>query len=509
MEISQYFNIKISSPKEAEKQVSIDATKYVDVGAKLVDEDGLIKEFRFDMKDAYLMMDILSIGMRVDVIGGDLSNKEFLFSGFIKDLEPLFTSDGDVYLKIVAFSLEGSKLGIGIKNLVYPSKTHPKPWATKELTYSEIIVNMAEDSGIRVRPQNITVKKDIKAGFSKGSIKQSNMTDWAFMQMLARKIHCTLWTVEKEGIPELFLVDDSSVVSRLAGYTFFFLARINAREGSHGSHFIDYNKTSDKQIQIQDARIILDSQKNKGAFKVTTDSNTGKTRVTTEQETDGISENWVLDEEKLRGLSSEERKRLISLFASGKIVWESKDGGVSAKDYFKKEIINDSSREGEANSTEVVVSGGGLKSDGVGSTNPSKEVTGSKTYKTVIDEDKLKNLSSEKRSGIMGRIARREMTDEDRKYYKVVDTTPKHTDTSKPKAPLATTPTAPLEASKDKKKRDAGFKIDCKIFGNLNIKGKMSYVLEGLGKYSDKYYLYRIEYEWGTNGFIMNLTFTK
>jgi len=169
--ISQYFNVKISSPKESKKSVSIDATKYILVGAKLIDEDGLIKEFRFDMADAYVMMDVLSIGMRVDLIGGDLNTQEFLFSGFIKNMTPTFKDNGDVFLSIVAYSQEGGKLGVGVKDLVYPSKNHPKTWATKELMYSDIIMKIAEDSGIKIVADNIKVKRDIKAGFAKGTIR--------------------------------------------------------------------------------------------------------------------------------------------------------------------------------------------------------------------------------------------------------------------------------------------------------------------------------------------------
>lgn len=518
--VSQYFNVKISSPKNAKKQVSIDATKYIEDGCKLIDEDGLIKEFRFDMKQAYLMMDILSIGMRVDLIGGDLTENKYLFNGYIKETVPDFQETGDVVLKITAYSEAGGKLGVGIRDLVYPSKNHPKTWATKELMFSDIISNLAKDAGIKVESKNIQVKKDIKASFTRGTIRQKNMTDWAFMQLLAERIHCTLWTEEKDGVSHLHLIDDSYVVNRLSDHTFFFLSRKNETE------FIDYTKTSEKQVQIIKAKVKLDTQNNKGSFKQTTDPKTGETKVTTERpiknedgEETGEFEKWVLDEEKVRALSFGERNELIELFISGKITWEGEAGTVSAKQYFKKEVIGESSRDGEANNTEVEVSKGDIKDDGVGTTGATSENTGSKSFRTVIDEGKLRKLSAEQRSAIMGRIVRGEITDADKEYYKVVDTTPKEDkDDAKNKntglnqntqAGVDKSKNKSTETTSNKRKRDAGFSITCTVYGNLNIEPRKSYVLEGLGKYSGKYYLYKVSHEWGRSGYVMDLIFTK
>ena len=535
-QISQYFNVKISSPKTSKKQVSFDATDYIVDGCSLVDEDGLIKEFNFDLKNGYLMMDVLSIGMRIDLVGGDLDKNQHLFSGFIKEINPKFEETGQVILRIKSYSDEGSKLGVSIRDLVYPSKNHPKSWATKELMYSDIISNLAKEVGIRVNSSNIKVRKDIKASFSKGTVRQKNMTDWAFMQMLAEKIHCTLWTTESKGVSELHLIDDSLVVGTLAPYTFYFVNSDEIAEPIIDSPEIvqkrqdevNYRSAvsrSDKEIQIITADVKLDTQNNTGAFKQTTDPKTGETKVTTERpilndkgEDTGETERWVLDEAKVRALSFEARQELIELFVSGKITWEGENGTVSAKQYFKKEIIGGSSRDGEANNTEVEVSKGDIKDDGVGTTGSSTENTGSKSYRTVIDEGKLRGLSSEKRSAIMGRIVRGEMTEEDKQYYKVVDTTPKEDkDDAKSKNTGLNQNTQSdvdkkkkkTESNNDKRKRDDGFSITCKVYGNLNIVPRKSYILEGLGKYSGKYYLYKITHTWGNDGYVMTLIFTK
>jgi hypothetical protein len=519
-QITQYFDVTISSPKSfnnkregVDNVHSVNVTKYIEEGIKISDEDGLIKEVSFDMDEGFLFMDVLSIGMVVDVVAGDLTRKQQMFNGYIKSINPEFKSNGDVSLKIVANSNEGGVLGVQIKDLMYPSKNHPKAWATKELMYSDIITNLAKDNGVRVDAKNIKVIKDIKAGFGKGATRQHNTTDWTFMQFLAQKIRCTLWTIEKDGNSYLHLVDNSSLVGKVSDYTFFFLSRIQRSE------FIDYTKISPKQIQIIECKVNLDTRNGEGKFKQKTDPKTGETKLTTEvkNEATGQAETWVLDEAKVNKLPADEKNRLMGLFMDGKINWEGTNGSVSAKQYFKKVIIGDSTREGENNNLEVEVSGGALKDDGISSLNPTMQNSGSKTYKTVIDRDKVGKLSPEKRSAIIGRIARGEITEADKEYYKVVDTTPKdekddavkNTGNSQNTQAGVDTKSAKSEIKADRDKRDAGFSIEVKIYGNLDIRPRISYVLEGLGKYSDTYYLYKISYEWGKSGFIMNLTFTK
>lgn len=518
-QITQFFDVTISSPKVFNNKregldnvYSANVTKYIAEGVKMSDEDGLIKELSFDMDEGYLWLDILSIGMTVDLFAGDYEDRRGMFNGYIKSITPDFTSNGDVVLKVVANSNEGGVLGVQIKDLMFPSQNHPRAWARSNLSYSDIICNIAKDGGIRIDGNNIKVSKDINAGFKNGATRQHNMTDWTFIQFLASKIHCTCWTTEKNGNSYLHLVDNKSLVSKIANKSFFFLSR------KLRSEFNDFSVGSPNQIQLIECKVNLDTQNGGGKFKQKTDPKTGETKLTTEVEnkTTGQAETWVLDEAKVSALPPEEKNNLIGLFMSGKINWEGDNGAVAAKDYFRLEKIDGSSRDGSNNNLEVEVAGGDLKTDGIGTQNPTKEGEGSKSYKTVIDKGKVGKLSPEKRSAIIGRVARGEVTEADREYYQVVDTTPKaEKEENKPKAGSQNTQAgvdtanAKSEIKADRDKRDAGFSIEAKIYGNLDIRPRLSYVLEGLGKYSDTYYLYKISYEWGKSGFIMNLTFTK
>lgn len=498
--ISQFFEVKISSPKKSKDPKTFDATPDIIDGLKLEDEDGLIKTLTFSMKEGFTNMDKVSIGMVVNMRGGDLHQDEHLFTGTITAVAPEFRETGEVFLGVTCQGNEGVGLARIAKDMVYPSKTHPKPWGNSNTTYSELIVNLAKEADFEVSNDNIIVTKDRLVSFT-NPIRQRNKTDWDFMQFLAKQIKCTMWVERIGGKDQLFLKDNSILIDKLAGVTLFYLARTNR------SDFIEIPVKSPKMIQMNTVNVNLDTRKSKITQAV--NPKTGKTEIVAEGETEG--EKWILDEAKVRALPASERRELMEMFMEGKISWEGdgEKGEVSARPYFKLVTGEESSRTSQSNNIEVEVADSDnpkLKADGVSTTNGTTVNTGSRSFRTVINKEKVGTLSSEKRASLMGRIARQEMTEEDRTYYTVVDTTPKPEKEveNKTNKPMANT-------SKDEKKdkRDAGFKIECSIYGTFALKTKRSYVLEGLGKYSAKYYLYRIAWEWGDKGWVMILTFVK
>jgi len=522
VELSQYFKIIASSPKKAKKQVSYDLTSHIEEGVSMTEEDGLIKECSFDLMDGYLYMDILYIGYVINLFGGTLDKNDFIFNGYIKSMDINFSQSGDVILKVNCYSAEGQSLGVGIGSEVYPNKKDKRSWNNKELMYSDIICNLAKEADFRVDAENINVKHDLKASFNKGSVSQNNITDWAFIQKLAEKIKCTVWTEERNGTSYLYLEDNTSLVNTVSRTTLFYPTKISKTEFSESS----YN--NENKIQLLEVKINLDTKNSSGQFKQMkaknskgediTQTYTDKPKLDDDGKDTGITERWVLDEGKLKGLSDEKRQELMELFMSGKIDWEGGDGKTAAKDYFILYRSDISSREGVPNNIEVT----NIKDDGT----KEKENTGSKSFKTVIDSGKLKELSSEKRSAIMGRIIRGEMTDEDKQYYKTVDTTPKEDkDDAKNKntggsqntqAGVDKSGKKPRKDSiktddnTEKQKRDDGFNITCKCYGDDRLKARRSYLIEGIGKYSGIYYLYKIKRSWGKSGYMMDeLVFTK
>jgi hypothetical protein len=504
----QYFKLWVGAPPESKDKKTIDLTKYVfGRTISLTDEDGAIKSLVFDLDNAYTLMDVLAIGMTVHFEGGSSVNSDTLitFGGDIKRIEPKFNKSGDVSLQITAYSVESKYLAVGVRDLIYPSKNHPKSWATGDLTYSDIIVNLAKDSNFKVLDENIDIKRDATASF-KNPVRQKNETDWEFTQRLASKISATIWTETKSDERFIFLKQDSSLVSKVGDHTFFFPSKKIDNE------FVEFTHVSPKQIQMVSVQIDLDRDSKKGNISVGTNPETGQTEVTNETvDDDGNLTQWVLDEEKLRGLSKEERQNLIDLFMSGRITWEGENGTTAAKAYFKKRITSTSSREPVPTNTEIVTldENAEVTADGV-SMKGEKKLTGNETYSTKLHTEKMKALSSEERTSIMGRIFRGEATEKDKQYYTIVASSTKSdkTDSGTQNQDLGNRGGAGSTDAK-KKKRDAGFKITALIYGNEKIKPKLSYILEGLGKYSDKYYLYKIEYLWGNRGFLMRLIFVK
>lgn len=503
-EITQFFQVTSTL-----KTGVIDITKDIMEGLKLEDEDGLIKKLNFDMVEGFTNMDKLARGQVIDMWGGDLNHKIHLFNGKITEIQPDFADTGEVYLGVVCQSGEGGSLARVGRDLVYPSKNHPESWGRSETTYSQIIMHLARKAGFGVINKNIAVIRDIPATF-KNPVRQSNKTDWTFMQELASDIRCTLWTKKVNGKDQIFLKDNSHLVNTISDKTFYYLAR------THRSDFINMAYGNPKMIKMESVTINLES--NKSIIKQSINPETGKTEITakTGSEEEGQPvERWILDEVKVRALPSEIRRDLINSFIEGKVEWEASEPGmVSAKPYFKLVTEDESSRVGKNNNIEVEVSDDNpeVSANGITTTNGTKEQTGSRTYKTVIDVAKVRGLSSEQRSAVMGRIARGQMTEEDRKYYTVVDTTPK----PEKEEPIKKTKETPKEDEKKKKKdkkerdkRDAGFKIEALIYGRPDIATKTSHVLEGLGKYSNTYYLYRTIHTWGNKGWEITVTFVK
>lgn len=499
MVLSQYFKVYLSSPKinEGEKVTQRDITGSISEGLNLMDEDGKIKELTFTLTEGYLWLEIISAGMVIELIGGDLTTQEFLFSGFVKRLEPDFGDDGDVKLKVIASSTESNKLSVTLRNLIYPSKNHPLTWARNEVLASEIILRLAEAAGYR--RGKVQIRKDVTYTY-KSPVAQATKTDWVFMTMLADKIDCVLWTEIIDGDEYINLVDQELQVSTIAGVTFFYPSRY-LKDGA-----ITYINSSNS-IQMDSVRISLDTTDGKkGAMTTQVNPKTGETEVVTEQlnQKTGEWQKWQLNEEALQKLSYDERQRLIDLFMSGQLSWEDgADGVTGVKKFFKLKADEKSSREPVSSVEHATATGGGTDGLATGSTT----TTSNKRYVTKVDENKLKSISPQQRSEIMGRIARNEMTDADRQYYQIEEIKqPDKVSTSDSTPPPKGNQNSQAQ---NKRKRDAGFKIEVTCNGDLRIVTRKSYILEGLSKYSGKYYLYRRFLIFGEGGFKMNLVFTK
>lgn len=519
--ITQFFRVIVASSRSSTENIQFDATDYIHDGLNMSDEDGLIKSLSFRLVEGAYNAPRIKIGMIVHFEGGDTKQNKPLFRGIVSSVSPVFEDSGEMFLDITCMGNEGGKLANLERDLVYPSDNHPATWGKKSITFSDIIINIARDKGIIVNNENINVRTD-KTATSKTPVRQHNMTDWRFIQVLSKEINCTAWVSSRGGQDFLFLKDNFSLVSNLGSSTLFFPLK------SIGSNFVleDY---ASKPNAHQMFGVTINLDMGKGSITKKTNPKTGKDEIVAEGMTNSNStgdsmidegtDYWVLDSDKVRGLSKEAQNELLTNLMDGNYSWDGSNGGTAVSQYFKLRSTSDSSRDPQANNIEVEIMGDNLKSNGLSTTDSTTENTGSKTYRTVIDKDKLSKLSSEERSAVMGRIARGELTQADKSLYSVVDTTPKPDVTDSTEKPQETKVES-SDTSKTKKvkehslknsttKRDAGFKIECSVYGTFDFETKKSYVLEGLSVYSGTYYLYRNVMSWGSNGWECKLTFVK
>ncbi len=503
---------EIKDNREEEQATSTDSNQVIDITRHVIDEvsledeDGLIQTLTFTIKDSSMWMNVLTLGAGIDFFAGTLESNAHLFSGVIKRIEPTFTATGEINLAITVFSKEWAKTARMKKDIIYPSKNHPKEWGKNSIKGSKILENLLRDAGFKIA--QIKISHDKTYTFE-SPIRQHKITDWNFIQELAKDLRCTCWVEMKNGDNFAYAVDDTTLIKKIGNHTFFWPLRESGE--------FQITSTSDKQIQFEDASVSLDPDDNDvGTLATKVDPSTGQETVSTTQYNAKKDEweTWVLDEPKLRALSEDARDELFNAYLAGNLGWE------EVKPYFRKaDLENKSSRE--AVSQEELDSAvnpyGALMPDGMQSTNVVKSTAPDPTNDASQwkpDYAKLGKLSPQEASNVMGSIARGELkwkgdgsgTD---KYFTFVGSPKKEqvNTTNTPAPPV--TPVDTKDTKKKQKKRDSGFKITGKFYGNIAIRTKQSYVVEGFSTYSGVYYLYRLIQTWGGNGYMMSGTFVK
>jgi len=254
-------------------------------------------------------------------------------------------------------------------------------------------------------------------------------------------------------------------------------------------------------IRLKKIAINLDPQKNGKALdkvQTTTNPDTGKSETTTDKldEKTGKWSNYVLDEAALERLPQSKRDELQELIQQNNfnVDWE------YLKQFFKERTTE------EKPSQEPIADGFIIENEGSDNAGNIVSTRGSKQYK--FNDDVLKNESPEKKAQVLRDTSQGNLSDEDFTKYFTEREIPK--DEEKKDSDSSTKSSSNEKKSKEKpKRRDAGFNIKATCNGSNNIRTKKTYVIEGVGKYSSTYYLYSITRTFGTNGYEMELTFTK
>ena len=171
------------------------------------------------------------IGQTVEFIGGYRVDHRKLFSGIIYNSQPSYPDGG-----LVTLTLEAKSLSYNLSNAkrteVYPVNYREDPptsdgttaarpvlvgdnrsWAIREvgqaIGLNDIIEGIVLEAGLEIG-QIETSKRDAASGDPSAPIReitfdgiervlhQAEMTDWEFLNFLARKYHCVMW-VDDDG----------------------------------------------------------------------------------------------------------------------------------------------------------------------------------------------------------------------------------------------------------------------------------------------------------------------
>ena len=505
---TQYYNIRIED---------LDVTQDLEGNLSLTEEDGKFTVCSFALRNSYAYLDLFVIGNKVSIVGGlSRDNSSKLFVGYVNELKPSFKNDGNVMLDIKCMPFTHSKAGLGKYINVFPSekigyenwlsfnelktnaeskerydKEHENKWDKESpLKYSYIIKKMAEASGYKIKEFSLTKGQDLNATHT-APLVQNNETNWSFMKKIADKINASIW--EEPDLSNdnnlFFCKSNNKVVNALSNTSFYFVA-------IKGFNF-SMKKANKNMIRLKSLDMNLAPQKTKSNNKLSSKTNpeTGKTETGTDkydEKTDTWT-TWVLDEEALERETPEKRKEVKKYIEQCNFRID--DWSVIAPYFKKSEETEKPSQEPYSEEFEVENSEGDAKIE-------------DKQYRWNNEE--LGKVSAEERASIIRGGLNKELSDEDfAKYFKEKEVEkevePDDTETKTTNK----TPQGKGKKQAKTKKRDDGFTIKAKCNGDNRVKTKRSYIIEGIGKYSDSYYLYRIQRVFNQNGYEMMLTFTK
>jgi hypothetical protein len=502
---TQFYQVTVYGFEKDSTSTPTGKTNAKDITADIVDdvtytdEDEKIRTLEFSLQKGYIWMDVLSIGMRVDFVGGTLEKSELIITCYIKLIQPVFQDNGDIKLMIECAGEEWKGAAINVNDRIYPSDNCPFAWGrANSLKGSEILQNLAKECGFAYTGN---VKYDPVYTRTKPK-KQHKMSDFRFINHLTKELRCVFWFGLVNGVNTMFVEDETRVVNKVSDHTFFFPVRV-------GNEF-KIKPTSEKQIQFLHLDLELDTNKAVGDLSEVTDPKTGQP-VLGKEDFDGQDwKLWVIDEAKIRALPPAEQDLVFNLTGSGNATWE------DVKQFFIPYKITDkSSREPIAPKIEVVNLTGSPTKDGLQSTSTTQSTISDSPANSndptnnqanwTFSEKKLKGQPAEKINEYAAKFVRGECTPFELETY--FDYKPPNSEKDVTMQPNESV--GDSDSGKRKKKRDAGFHITGECYGNLAIQTRLSYYLEGMGKYSTKYYLFRKKFIWGKKGFMMKLTFTK
>lgn len=173
-------------------------------------------EFTVD-KNAEIILHRLHMGQSVVFYGGHYSDNQLsyrkLFVGTIIRLKTTFTDTGVVKVKVDCMEYGYNKLGKDAAYYVYPDKNSKRKFAMGKIALSlkEVIEGICEENDVPIGEISLP-KVAVKKIFTEDKIQvQRGISDWAFLNELAKTYGCSMWIDNMHGEDKFYFVDISQV----------------------------------------------------------------------------------------------------------------------------------------------------------------------------------------------------------------------------------------------------------------------------------------------------------
>lgn len=194
----------------------LDIEEFIEYPVEIEFQASLLNTLTFTItKNSEVILPHIHIGKTVKMYASDFysDNKDTLrkvFSGSVVKCKTTYADNGKISATVTCMNYGYNQLGKDNSYYVYPDINSERKFAKgkKEITIKEIIEGICEEAGVQVG--EISIKGNIKLT-SKKTRRQKGLTDWAFLNYLAKCYGCSCWLETVDGIDKLFFVDKSQI----------------------------------------------------------------------------------------------------------------------------------------------------------------------------------------------------------------------------------------------------------------------------------------------------------
>lgn len=172
--------------------------------------------FKID-KHAEVLLHRLHLGQSVVFYGGYYSDSQFsfrkLFVGTVIRIVTHFSDTGIVTITVECMEYGYNKLGKDTAYYVYPDKNSKRKFAQGKtsITLKEIIEGICEENDVNIGEISLP-KVAMRRVFTEDKIQaQKGLSDWAFLNELAKSYGCSIWIDNLNGEDKFYFVDTSQI----------------------------------------------------------------------------------------------------------------------------------------------------------------------------------------------------------------------------------------------------------------------------------------------------------